>query len=759
MAYTSSLTDHLSCSVCCDIFEDPVILSCSHSFCKGCLQSWWTKKQEQQCPLCKRRSSKTEPPRNIALKNLSEAFQRENADLCPLHGEKLKLFCRDDLETACVICRHSEKHANHRFLPVDEAATIHRVEIQKLLKPQKEKLEVFVETNRKCENIAAHINIQAAHTERQIQKEFEKLHQFLEDEEESRITALRGEKKLKGKKIKKEIEELSKQIKTISHTVTETERQLGAGDIPFLKKYKATREKVAQPPPWPGLSYGALLDVAKHLGNLAYAVWKKLEENVSYYPVILDPNTASSNLHPSEDLTSVRCGARQQLPENPERLYCGVLGSRSIESGPYTWEVEVGDSARWELGVRMGIYQPPGSQSSPMSSTGRGVTSPLYKMRMAYKSCLVDDLSCSVCGDIFKDPVILSCSHSFCKGCLQSWWMRNQEQQCPLCKRRSSKTEPPRNIALKNLSEAFQRENADLCPLHGEKLKLFCLDDLETACVICRHSVKHAYHSFLPVEEAALIHREEIQKLMKPQKEKLNDFVETKGKCEVIAAHINIQAAITERQIQKEFEKLHQLLKDEEKSRITALRGEEQLKGQKMIKEIEVLSKQIEIISDTVTETERQLGAGDISFLTKFKATREKVAPWPPPSPALPKGAQLDVDKHLGNLAYAVWKKLEENVYVYSPVILGPNTAGPDLDLSEDLTSVRRGARQQLPENPERLKYGVMGSESLESGTHTRDGGLTWPESSLRTQNPERSLESGTHTQASILAHLLYGGK
>jgi tripartite motif-containing protein 35 len=219
--------------------------------------------------------------------------------------------------------------------------------------------------------------------------------------------------------------------------------------------------------------------------------------------------------------------------------------------------------------------------------------------------------------------------------------MRNQEQQCPLCKRRSSKTEPPRNIALKNLSEAFQRENADLCALHGEKLKLFCLDDLETACVICRHSEKHANHRFLPVDEAALIHREEIQKLMKPQKEKLNDFVETKRKCEDIAADINVQTAHTERQIQKEFEKLHQLLQDEEKSMITALRGEEQLKGQKMNKEIEVWSKQIEIISHTVTETEQQLGAGDISFLKKFKATREKIAR-PRPSPALPKGAQLD---------------------------------------------------------------------------------------------------------------------
>jgi hypothetical protein len=50
---------------------------------------------------------------------------------------------------------------------------------------------------------------------------------------------------------------------------------------------------------------------------------------------------------------------------------------------------------------------------------------------MADASSQIDDLSCSVCCDIFKDPVLLSCSHSFCKGCLQSWWTQNEEQKCP----------------------------------------------------------------------------------------------------------------------------------------------------------------------------------------------------------------------------------------------------------------------------------------------------------------------------------------
>ncbi|CAL8280840.1 unnamed protein product [Arctogadus glacialis] len=321
---------------------------------------------------------------------------------------------------------------------------------------------------------------------------------------------------------------------------------------------------------------------------------------------------------------------------------------------------------------------------------------------MAYTSSLFDDLTCSVCCDIFKDPVILSCSHSFYKGCLQTWWTEKQEQQCPLCKRRSSKTEPPRNIALKNLSEAFQWDNVDLCPLHGEKLKLFCLNDLETACVICRDSEKHAYHRFLPVDEAATIHRVEIKKSLKPQKEKLNDFVETKRKCEDIAADINVQTAHTERQIQMEFEKLHQLLQDEEKSRITALRDEEQLKDQKMNEEIEVYP-------------------------------RERSWTWP--------------NTWVGNLAYAVWKKLEENVASF-PVIHDPNTASPDLHLSEDLTSVRRGARQQLPENPERLKYGMLGSRSLESGTHTL--------ASILGGGQGGGLYPWSHTQASFLGGGLY---
>ncbi|TRY84569.1 hypothetical protein DNTS_001312 [Danionella cerebrum] len=104
----------------------------------------------------------------------------------------------------------------------------------------------------------------------------------------------------------------------------------------------------------PRMVEGALIDMASHLGGLVYKIWQKMESQVTYLPVILDPNSASPWLSISPDFASVQESLnRQSTPDNPERFdpCVFVLGSEGFSSGRHRWEVRVGDHPKWILGV------------------------------------------------------------------------------------------------------------------------------------------------------------------------------------------------------------------------------------------------------------------------------------------------------------------------------------------------------------------------------------------------------------------------
>uniref|UniRef100_A0A4W4E524 RING-type domain-containing protein n=1 Tax=Electrophorus electricus TaxID=8005 RepID=A0A4W4E524_ELEEL len=45
----------------------------------------------------------------------------------------------------------------------------------------------------------------------------------------------------------------------------------------------------------------------------------------------------------------------------------------------------------------------------------------------------IDELQCSICLEVFSDPVSTPCGHNFCMSCLKACWDNSTHCQCPFC--------------------------------------------------------------------------------------------------------------------------------------------------------------------------------------------------------------------------------------------------------------------------------------------------------------------------------------
>ncbi|XP_024130358.1 nuclear factor 7, brain [Oryzias melastigma] len=361
------LNSFLTCQVCLETFKDPVSLSCNHNFCSSCLQKSWEQTKNKNCPICKRKSSKDQLGVNFGLKEVADLFagrprsgpsepaEQKVVEVCKKHPGESKLFCKDDQRAVCSVC-DPHQHQSHTLVPVEVVINELKEELKSDIKSLMDKKNECRRVEETYNHIIQHSKKQLLSTERQIRAEFNKLHQFLKEEEESRVSALREEEEQKRKTVSREMKKIQEQMSSLSESIAAVKAELQKNEEAFLCTYKGVqnRARTQSSLTEPQLLSGALIDVAKHVGNLSFRVWEKMREKVHFHPVLLDPNTAHGKLFLSSDLTRVRFGeSYQQLPDNPERntRFYNVFGSEGFSSGRHSWEVEVGDHPRWNIGV------------------------------------------------------------------------------------------------------------------------------------------------------------------------------------------------------------------------------------------------------------------------------------------------------------------------------------------------------------------------------------------------------------------------
>ncbi|ROL50350.1 E3 ubiquitin-protein ligase TRIM21 [Anabarilius grahami] len=182
------LNKELQCSICLEVFTDPVTTSCGHTFCRTCLSKCWTSSRNCFCPFCKQKFSRRPDLKiNTTLREVVQHFKKkrkrgesevfcdfcderkqkavkscltcqssycdshlephlrvprlkkhklinavENLEdyICQKHERPLEMFCRDDQTRICLSCTEGE-HRTHNTVPIEEESREKKINLAK----------------------------------------------------------------------------------------------------------------------------------------------------------------------------------------------------------------------------------------------------------------------------------------------------------------------------------------------------------------------------------------------------------------------------------------------------------------------------------------------------------------------------------------------------------------------------------------------------------------------------------------------------
>ncbi|XP_067435779.1 E3 ubiquitin-protein ligase TRIM39 isoform X1 [Thunnus thynnus] len=86
------------------------------------------------------------------------------------------------------------------------------------------------------------------------------------------------------------------------------------------------------------------------------------------------------------------------------------------------------------------------------------MTLPLRRVGMATTGNLSEEqVHCSICLDVFTNPVSIPCGHNFCQSCILGYWKTSPLYQCPMCKKSFYKRpDISVNTVLREIAEQFK---------------------------------------------------------------------------------------------------------------------------------------------------------------------------------------------------------------------------------------------------------------------------------------------------------------
>ncbi|XP_054474841.1 E3 ubiquitin-protein ligase TRIM50-like [Anoplopoma fimbria] len=369
MERRQSLEDQLRCPVCLDVFTEPLMLQCGHSYCRCCVRSMTMDLLGQlQCPVCRCAVDGDSPPPNVSLARIIEALQEVSVsgaqpESCPQHHNPLSLYCEDEQTVICGLCGSIGAHRGHKITPVSSVYSRMKEDISCLItefQHQKRKLEDQI---CKMAYNKSRITNESDVLKWVVRKEFGELRRCLEVEEAGFMQQVETSTAVLISSLQNQTDQLNLNLNRLQEAQNTLQDLSNEGHLGFIMKYGTIAPRFREIQELQQKEERIFSSLNFKTGfnhnDIKLTVWKRLQRKVLPAPELirLDPQTAHPMLELHHGDTMVSCGALlRRLPDNPERFsysYC-VLANRGFSSGKHYWEVEVANKPKWRLGLIKG---------------------------------------------------------------------------------------------------------------------------------------------------------------------------------------------------------------------------------------------------------------------------------------------------------------------------------------------------------------------------------------------------------------------
>nr|XP_005173784.1 bloodthirsty-related gene family, member 22 isoform X1 [Danio rerio] len=339
MSFSSGpLSEELQCSICLEVFTDPVSTPCGHNFCKSCLNKCWNNSKTCSCPNCKETfTQRPDLKINTTLREISEHYKEKKPEekaevvcdvcedrklkalksclvcqisycqthlephlrvaglkkhklmdpvrnledyICQNHDRPLELFCRDDQTCVCPMCDLTE-HKNHKTVPIEEESKEKKTQ---LMKTQKDVQQMIQDRVKKIQDVKHSSGVRKINSEKEKaarEELFTDLIRSIERCQTEQLKMVEEQQKAAEKQEEELIEELEQEITELKMRNTELEQLSHTEDHLHLLQSYSSLQRPTDTRNWNEISlktHNSLEALRKALDQLKDTVEEKFSQ-------------------------------------------------------------------------------------------------------------------------------------------------------------------------------------------------------------------------------------------------------------------------------------------------------------------------------------------------------------------------------------------------------------------------------------------------------------------------------------------------